>query len=265
MNHAIPNTAIWPDLSTPTATESRRRKRGPRGRREDYSQAWAQASTKDNDPQDNSQGRNRSDTSAPNWDHPQPERPRGSRSGRRGRGDVKAAVLLLLAEKPRHGYEILTELAERSGGHWKASPGSIYPVLKNLTRKGLVRPEEEDGRRVFHLTETGTALVANDAAGWGTPWARRKPEPNPALKMLQDEAQRLTGAVRQVAQSPDQDLIQQATQTLVAARKAIFLALAEETGATASASPSDGDETTVGKPEPEDPGSAESDSRASAS
>ena len=77
--------------------------------------------------------------------------------GRRAaRGDVRAAILVLLAEKPSHGYQIIQELERRSEGAWRASPGSVYPTLQQLEDEGLVRAVEADGgRRVFELTDTG--------------------------------------------------------------------------------------------------------------
>src|SRR3954466_10224181 len=63
-----------------------------------------------------------------------------------GRGDVRTAVLLLLAEEPRNGYQIIRELTERSGGVWRPSPGSIYPTLQQLEDEDLVRAEEKDGK-----------------------------------------------------------------------------------------------------------------------
>src|SRR5712691_12502137 len=78
-----------------------------------------------------------------------------------GRGDVRAAILALLAEdSPMHGYQVIQELTERSGGVWRPSPGSIYPTLQLLEDEGLVRSEEVEGKRVFHLTEAGTAEAA---------------------------------------------------------------------------------------------------------
>jgi DNA-binding PadR family transcriptional regulator len=118
------------------------------------------------------------------------------------------------------------------GPKGRAGPGSIYPVLKSLSRKGLVRPEEEDGRRVFHLTSTGRELVAADGESWGKPWKTRKGISDSAQDALTQEAQRLAGAVWQVSQSPDPELIQSVTQTLSQARKEIFLALADEVDTT---------------------------------
>ena len=85
---------------------------------------------------------------------------------------MRAAILLLLAERPRHGYEIITELTDRSEGRWQPSPGSIYPMLKRLARDGLVTATPEDGKAVFSLTDEGRTLVENEGASWGEPWLR---------------------------------------------------------------------------------------------
>ena len=59
------------------------------------------------------------------------------RGARRGRGDIRAAILALLAEEPMHGYQIIRELSERSGGVWRPSPGSVYPTLQQLEDEDL--------------------------------------------------------------------------------------------------------------------------------
>lgn len=79
---------------------------------------------------------------------------------RAGRGDVRSAILALLSEGPRHGYQIIQEIAERSGGAWRASPGSVYPALSALQDEGLVDDEKIQGRRVYSLTDAGRAHVA---------------------------------------------------------------------------------------------------------
>src|SRR4029077_4932729 len=71
------------------------------------------------------------------------------------RGDIRTAALLLLAEEPRNGYQIMQEVEERSGGAWRPSPGSVYPALSQLEDEGLIRSEEHDGRKVFALTDAG--------------------------------------------------------------------------------------------------------------
>src|SRR6476660_6749206 len=73
--------------------------------------------------------------------------PRGARRARRG--DVRTAILALLQEKPAHGYDLIRELEERSGGMWQPSPGSVYPTLQMLEDQGFLTGEESDGKRVY--------------------------------------------------------------------------------------------------------------------
>jgi DNA-binding PadR family transcriptional regulator len=93
----------------------------------------------------------------------------GGRGPRAGRGDIRAAILALLTEQPMHGYQIMNELAERTGGVWRPSPGSIYPSLQMLQDEGLVKSVDQDGRRVFELTEAGTE-AASQASAEPKPW-----------------------------------------------------------------------------------------------
>ncbi|WP_433161831.1 PadR family transcriptional regulator [Kribbella sp. CA-247076] len=86
------------------------------------------------------------------------------------RGDVRAAILAVLAEQPMNGYQIIQEIAERSGGGWKPSPGSIYPTLQQLEDEGLVTADAEVGRRTFTLTDEGRAYVAAHADEVSAPW-----------------------------------------------------------------------------------------------
>src|SRR5579859_1816513 len=85
--------------------------------------------------------------------------PWGPPGPRARRGDVRAAVLALLAERPMHGYQIIQELESRTGGLWRVSPGSVYPTLQLLEDEGLIASQEVEGRRVFSLTESGQARV----------------------------------------------------------------------------------------------------------
>ncbi len=82
---------------------------------------------------------------------------------RMGKGDVRAAVLALLAEKPMHGYQIIQLIEERSNGSWKPSPGSVYPTLQLLADEGLIKAEESNGRKTYSLTPEGKEVA--DAAG----------------------------------------------------------------------------------------------------
>jgi DNA-binding PadR family transcriptional regulator len=120
-------------------------------------------------------------------------RRRGRPGGNRARrGDVRAAALTLLSERPMHGYEIIQELESRSGGVWKPSPGSVYPTLQLLADEGLVTADEVEGRRVFTLTESGREQVATRAADGGIP---------PWVEMADDAGepvQRMARALRSV-------------------------------------------------------------------
>lgn len=86
------------------------------------------------------------------------------------RGDVRAAILAVLAEQDSNGYQIIQEIAERSGGVWKPSPGSIYPTLQQLEDEGLVQADQASGRRTFSLTEAGRDYVAEHSDETKAPW-----------------------------------------------------------------------------------------------
>src|ERR1700694_2488418 len=99
----------------------------------------------------------------------------GPRRGRRGgpgrrarRGDVRAAALALLSERPMHGYEMIQELEERTDGVWRPSPGAVYPALQLLEDQGLVVADAEAGKRLFSLTDAGREEAAK--AGERKPW-----------------------------------------------------------------------------------------------
>jgi DNA-binding PadR family transcriptional regulator len=99
--------------------------------------------------------------------------PGGRGFGRRrraNRGDVRTAALLLLSEEPRNGYQIMQELEERSEGMWRPSPGSVYPALQQLEDEGLIRSEEADGRRLYHLTDAGRTYIAERPEDQPAPW-----------------------------------------------------------------------------------------------
>lgn len=92
------------------------------------------------------------------------------RGGRRmGRllehGDLRFVVLTLLAEQPRHGYELMRELEDRTGGAYRPSPGVIYPTLAMLEDEGFIRPVAEDGgRKQYEATEAGREALAKNRA-----------------------------------------------------------------------------------------------------
>lgn len=75
------------------------------------------------------------------------------------RGDLEPIILRLLGEKPMHGYEIIRTLEERSHGFWRPSPGSVYPILQFLEEQDLVASREEQGKKVYAITDKGSLQV----------------------------------------------------------------------------------------------------------
>lgn len=117
------------------------------------------------------------------------------RPHRFGRGDLKYVMLDMLQSGPRHGYDIIQELESRSHGFYSPSPGSVYPALQLLEDQGYVTSSQQDGKRVYAITDAGRNFLverastvddvrARMAAGWG---ARSSPE----LRELMDEARQI--------------------------------------------------------------------------
>jgi DNA-binding PadR family transcriptional regulator len=92
------------------------------------------------------------------------------RGPRARRGDIRAAILALLAEGPLNGYQIMQELEERSRGAWRPSPGSVYPALQQLEDEGLIRDEASGGGRTFRLTDQGRAYIESHPDEVRAPW-----------------------------------------------------------------------------------------------
>ena len=159
-----------------------------------------------------------------------PRGPRRRRGGAR-RGDVRAAILALLAEQPMHGYQIIQEISRRSDGIWTPSPGAVYPALAQLEDEGLIRLAEEGGRKVFHLTEEGQRYVTDHADEVGQPWvAVTGSVPNEARDAKMALGQ-IGMAYFQVTQTGDAAMIEQARQVLVDARRRLYRLLANDSDA----------------------------------
>jgi DNA-binding PadR family transcriptional regulator len=146
-------------------------------------------------------------------------------SRKAGRGDIRAAILALLAEEPMHGYQIIQELSERTGGAWRPSPGSVYPTLQQLEDEELVRTVHSNGRRVFELTETGREQA--EALPSATPWDVAG-EGEDDLSELRDLAFQLLGATRQVGHAGSAKQIAAAQAILRNARRGMYQLLAED-------------------------------------
>lgn len=153
----------------------------------------------------------------------------GPGEGRRaGRGDVRTAVLALLTEGPRHGYQMIGEIAERSGGAWKPSPGSIYPVLSALQDEGLVDDEKIDGKRVFSLTEAGCAYAAERADELGHVFDANTPDEDSDVVDLRQLLMSVGGAAVQVVTTGTPEQVAAARKVLSNARRELYLILAED-------------------------------------
>ncbi|WP_399938259.1 PadR family transcriptional regulator [Streptomyces sp. BBFR25] len=153
-------------------------------------------------------------------------RGRGGPRGRARRGDVRASILALLKDRPMHGYEMIQEIAERSGGAWKPSPGSVYPTLQLLEDEGLIASESEGGKKLFALTETGrTAAEEGPEAPWeeasrGVDWE--------ALNDVRQAGFGLMEAFGQVWKTGSKEQREKALAVIGDARKKLYLILADE-------------------------------------
>ena len=146
--------------------------------------------------------------------------------GRARRGNVKAAVLALLDERPMHGYEIMQELETRSSGFWRPSPGSVYPTLQLLEDQGLVKGEDVEGKRVFSLTDEGKT-EAERITAQGEPWAASPGGPEGNRFRLRQGIMQLGAAVKQVGMAGTAEQVDAALEILAEARKRIYALLAE--------------------------------------
>ena len=152
---------------------------------------------------------------------------------RMGKGDVRTAVLALLAEKPMHGYQIISEISERSGGAWKPSAGSVYPTLQLLADEGLITAEESNGRKTYTLTEIGRAEAATsaDRTPWPTPsgsgggtgardWGNAGAIPKAGFELAQ--------AAAQVGRTGTPEQVKEAVDILDEARRRLYSILAQD-------------------------------------
>ncbi|MGA2453400.1 MAG: PadR family transcriptional regulator [Solirubrobacteraceae bacterium] len=151
--------------------------------------------------------------------------PRG-RGRRARRGDIRTAALLLLAEEPRNGYQIMQEVQERSGGLWSPSPGSVYPALAQLEDEGLIRTEESDGRKLFAITEEGRALLAERGAERPAPWEQTGDSAG-GMHELGRLMREVASAFMQVMRTGSESQIARAAGVLAGTRRELYRILAD--------------------------------------
>jgi len=153
--------------------------------------------------------------------------PRGRGRGRARRGDVRLAVLRLLAEAPSNGYQLMQAIEERSDGRWRPSPGSMYPTLAQLEDEGLIRSDESAGSRQFEITNAGREHLET-RAGEPAPWEPQGEEGENALSELGPAIISLGKAAWQVASVGTADQRARAVELLAETQRAIYRILAEE-------------------------------------
>ena len=147
---------------------------------------------------------------------------------RMGRGDVRAAVLALLAEEPMHGYQIIHEIEERSGGSWKPSAGSVYPTLQLLADEGLVEATESNGRKTYSLTEAGRAVAIDDASPWTATSTTETGGDKRDFGALPKAGFELAQAAAQVGRTGTPEQIKAAVAELEESRKRLYSILAQD-------------------------------------
>ncbi len=146
------------------------------------------------------------------------------RGGRRG--NVRAAVLALLNERPMHGYEMIQELDQRTGGVWRPSPGSIYPTLQMLEDEGLITVAPDDGgRKSYTLTDAGRTAAAEAVAN--PPWAEFSEETVSSGHDTREAIAGIAMALKQIAFERDSEQWNRAVQVLTETKRKLYAILAE--------------------------------------
>jgi DNA-binding PadR family transcriptional regulator len=151
---------------------------------------------------------------------------------RQRRGDIKFALLELLAEQPRHGYELIKELEQRYGGFYRPSPGSVYPTLQLLEDEGHLTSESVDGKRVYTITDSGRQLLAEqrsqrDEAGADPRVRALRGRGGPELRELRENGMALVASVMQVAKHGSPEQIQSVMKLLADTRREIYAILSQ--------------------------------------
>jgi DNA-binding PadR family transcriptional regulator len=153
------------------------------------------------------------------------EAPDGAAVARRDAGT--SAALLLLAEEPRNGYQIMQEVQERSDGAWRPSPGSVYPALAQLEDEGLIRSEEIDGRKAYRLTVDGLAHVEQRDPERPAPWEQMSGDTPPKAVELGKIMREVAFAFMQVMRTGSEAQQEQARKVLADVRRDLYRILGE--------------------------------------
>jgi DNA-binding PadR family transcriptional regulator len=152
--------------------------------------------------------------------------PRG-RGRKARRGDIRTAALLLLAEEPRNGYQIMQEVEERSDGVWRPSPGSVYPALAQLEDEGLIA-EREGERKLYELTDAGRAELERRGDDAPAPWEAMSDEVSDAAFQTRRLLPEVAIAFTQVLRSGSDEQLAAARKVMEAAKRDLYRILAGE-------------------------------------
>ncbi len=148
----------------------------------------------------------------------------GQFEGRMRRGAMRGLLLAGLLDGPAHGYELMSRLEERTGGSWRPSPGSVYPMLQQLEDEGLVKLSEQDGRKTYELTEQGRSEADPEVLGdFAENTAAGADKRAVAMEMKQ-----LHLAIRQVLSAGEDTQFAQATTIMHEARQQLYRLLADQ-------------------------------------
>jgi DNA-binding PadR family transcriptional regulator len=152
------------------------------------------------------------------------------------RGDVRAAILDLLAEgQSWNGYQIIQEIAQRTSGVWRPSAGSVYPALQQLEDEGLISPEGEGRRRLYTLTDEGRAYAEAHADELRASWGAAAGRTDDAAIELGVLFRQVALAAMEVRRAGTPSQLAAARQVLAEARRALYLILADDAPAGAEA------------------------------
>ncbi|WP_308466589.1 PadR family transcriptional regulator [Rathayibacter soli] len=151
----------------------------------------------------------------------------GPRGGRRAnRGDIRSAILSLLAEGPSNGYGLIKAIAEKTGGSWRPSPGSVYPTLQQLVDEELIVANGDSKRTEYELSDAGREYVEENSDELARAW-QANPGPSAADAAFIESVGKLMGVVHQMRHSATDAQRAAAIEKLDEARRALYLILAD--------------------------------------
>jgi len=149
------------------------------------------------------------------------------RGPRARRGDVRAAILVLLDEEQRNGYQLMQEIERRSQGSWRPSSGSVYPTLSLLEDEGLIAASKDESNRIYRLTERGKTYVAKHKDELGTPWEVETSGHDPRWEVM-NLMREIGPALGQVMKFGTPEQLAEARRIMVEARRALYRLLADD-------------------------------------